>query len=164
MRRQKIRRMIAGVLALLFIFPLFGCSGDNDGALEIADDEIMLKIQLDTKEDISLLIYDYSVSGQEHSGGISNADKSPMKHDEFIIQPMNKEIDFDNASDIEDLIIQFTIITEYVDPNYDNIYPEEYSKIIEAPIALQAHYGEAYSITIRGDQTNGYQAVLEPNA
>ena len=46
-----------------------------------ADDEIVLHIQFDTKDDISLLVYDYRVDDHEYSGGISNADKSLIKHD-----------------------------------------------------------------------------------
>lgn len=128
---------------------------------KITDDEIVMKIKLDTKEDVGLIVYDYSVGGFEHSGGISNADKSLIKNNDLIIQPMSKQLDFDNLSDIEDLTIKFRIITEYVDPNYDNIYPEEYTKIIEPSISLKAQYGEVYFIIISGDKTNGYKVTLE---
>ena len=57
--------------------------------------------------------------------------------------------------------IQFTVITEYVDPNYENIYPVEYTKLMDA-IPLKANFGESYLITISGDKMNGYKAVLEP--
>ena len=73
--------------------------------------------------------YDYSFSGKEHSAGISNADKSLIKNNDVIIQTMSKKHEFDNLSNIEDLTLKFTIITKYVDPNYDNIYPEKYTKI-----------------------------------
>lgn len=159
MNQKKARKIIAVVIAAVFIvsFTLYGCSKTYTPA----DDEIALQITLDTKEDVGLIVYDYSVGENEFSGGISNADKSLINHNDIIIQPLNKQQDFNNLSDIEDLTIKFTIITEYVDPNYDNIYPEEYTKVIETPIDLNAHYGESYFITISGDKTNGYQAFLE---
>lgn len=159
MNQKKARNIITVVIAAVFIvsFALYGCNK----TYKPADDEIALQITLDTKEDVGLIVYDYSVGENEFSGGVSNADKSLINHNDVIIQPLNKQRDFNNLSDIENLTIKFTIITEYVDPNYDNIYPEEYTKVIETPIALNAHYGESYFITIIGDQTNGYQAFLE---
>lgn len=41
-----------------------------------AADEIALHLQLDTEEDIGLLVYDYRADSHEYSGGISNADGS----------------------------------------------------------------------------------------
>lgn len=41
-----------------------------------ADDEITLHIQLDTEEDVGLLIYDYCANGHEYSGGIITNNKS----------------------------------------------------------------------------------------
>lgn len=159
---SKNNKIIISVICVLAICGLaFALFVNNNDEYKVADDEIALQIKLDTKEDVGLIIYDYSVGGFKHSGGISNADKSLIKHNDLVIEPMSKQLEFDNLSDIEDLIIKFTIITEYVDPNYDNIYPEEYTKIIETPISLKAHYGESYSITISGDKTNGYEATLE---
>lgn len=124
-----------------------------------ADDEIALCIQLDTKEDIGLLVFDYSINGSQYSGGISNADKSLIKHDERLIEVWNKDT-FLSSSDSAEISIQFRIITEYVDPNYENIYPENLTKYLEG-ISFEAHFGESYLVTITGDTANGYQAVLE---
>lgn len=160
---SKNKKIIICVICVLvvsaLVFALF-VNNKND-EYKIANDEIALQIKLDTKEDVGLIIYDYNVGGIEQTGGISNADKSLIQHNDLIIEPMSKQLEFNNLNDIEDLIIKFTIITEYVDPNYDNIYPEEYTKTIETPISLKAHYGESYSITISGDKTNGYRATLE---
>ena len=106
------------------------------------------------------MVFDYSADGSRQSGGISNADKSLMKHDERLINVWNKEM-LQCSADTVELSIQFRIITEYVEPNYENIYPEEITESIENPITWNAHFGEAYSITITGGKTNGYQAVLE---
>ena len=124
-----------------------------------ADDEIALNIQLDTKEDFGLLLIEYDANGSGGRGGMSNANKSLLKHDEQLYYTLPKRA-FDNPSDVENLSIRFTIITEYVEPNFEEIYPEEYTIPIDA-ISLKADYGESYSITISGDKANGYRAVLE---
>ena len=123
-----------------------------------ADDEIALHLQLDTEEDVGLLVYDYRADSHEYSGGISNADGSLIKHDSDNIVVWNRE-ELNNLSDTFELSMQFRIITEYVDPNYENVYPDDITKYME-PISWEAHFGESYCITITGDQTNGYQAVL----
>ena len=123
-----------------------------------AADEIALHIQLDTEEDIGLLVYDYRAEGHEYSGGISNADGSLIKHDSDNIVVWNKE-ELNTFSDTFELSMQFRIITEYVTPNYENIYPEDITRYLN-PISWEAHFGESYVITITGDKTNGYQAAF----
>ena len=123
-----------------------------------AADEIVLHIQLDVEEDVGLLVYDYCADSREYSGGISNADRSLIKHDSDNIIMWNKE-ELNNLSDAFDLSVQFRIITEYVDPNYENVYPDDITKYME-PISWKANFGESYFITITGDKTNGYKAVL----
>ena len=123
-----------------------------------ADDEIALHIQLDTEEDVGLLVYDYCADGHEYSGGISNADGSLIKHDSDNIVVWNRE-ELNNLPDTFELSMQFRIITEYVAPNYENVYPDDITKYME-PISWEAHFGESYFITITGDKTNGYKAVL----
>ena len=112
----------------------------------------------DTEEDVGLLIYDYCANGHEYSGGISNADRSLLKRNEELIVVWNQQA-LNNPSDTVDLSIQFRIITEYVDPNYENIYPEEITQYLDS-VSWDAHLGESYFITITGDQTNGYTAAL----
>ena len=123
-----------------------------------AADEIVLHIQLDVEEDVGLLVYDYCADSREYSGGISNADRSLIKHDSDNIIMWNKE-ELNKLSDAFDLSVQFRIITEYVDPNYENVYPDDITKYME-PISWKANFGESYFITITGDKTNGYKAVL----
>lgn len=123
-----------------------------------ADDEIALHLKLDTEEDVGLLVYDYHAGGREYSGGISNADGSLIQHDSDNIVVWNRE-ELNLSSDTFELSMQFRIITEYVAPNYENVYPDDITKYME-PISWEAHFGESYCITITGDQTNGYQAVL----
>ena len=123
-----------------------------------AADEIALHLQLDTEEDIGLLVYDYRADSHEYSGGISNADGSLIKHDSHNIVVLNKE-ELNNVADTFELSMQFRIITEYVVPNYENVYPDDITKYME-PISWEAHFGESYFITITGDKANGYKAVL----
>ena len=123
-----------------------------------ADDEIALHLKLDTEEDVGLLVYDYRAGSHEYSGGISNADGSLIQHDSDNIVVWNRE-ELNLSSDTFELSMQFRIITEYVAPNYENVYPDDITKYME-PISWEAHFGESYCITITGDQTNGYQAVL----
>ena len=124
----------------------------------LADDEIALHLKLDTEEDVGLLVYDYRAGGHEYSGGISNADGSLIQHDSDNIVVWNRE-ELNLSSDPFELTMQLRIITEYVAPNYENVYPDDITKYME-PISWEAHFGESYCITITGDQTNGYQAVL----
>lgn len=123
-----------------------------------ADDEIALHLKLDTEEDVGLLVYDYRAGSHEYSGGISNADGSLIQHDSDNIVVWNRE-ELNLSSDPFELTMQLRIITEYVAPNYENVYSDDITKYME-PISWEAHFGESYCITITGDQTNGYQAVL----
>ena len=143
------------IFVLIAAFLVFRESSPKD--FVVGDNEIALYIQMDTKEDIGLLVFDYSVNGSEHSGGISNADKSLMKHDELLIHVWNKE-NLQCSADTVALSIQFRIITEYADPNYENIYPENLTKYLE-PMSFEAHFGESYSFTITGDNTSGYKLI-----
>ena len=122
------------------------------------DDEIALHLKLDTEEDVGLLVYDYRAGSHEYSGGISNADGSLIQHDSDNIVVWNRE-ELNLSSDTFELSMQFRIITENEAPNYENVYPDDITKYME-PISWEAHFGESYCITITGDQTNGYQAVL----
>ena len=122
------------------------------------DDEIALHLKLDTEEDVGLLVYDYRAGSHEYSGGISNADGSLIQHDSDNIVVWNRE-ELNLSSDPFELTMQLRIITEYVAPNYENVYPDDITKYME-PISWEAYFGESYCITITGDQTNGYQAVL----
>ena len=82
-------------IIILFIVCLLGLSfalyrwyiSDEFAAF---DDEIALQIKLDIKEDIGLIIIDYDVNGSKGSGGISNADKTMIKHDELLIYTLSK--------------------------------------------------------------------------
>ena len=156
--RKKTVILCLVLLIMALSVCMSGCSGDDAPPLA-AEDEIKLIIQLDVKEDIGLLFLDNSLDGTETIGGISNADKSMLRHDDLLDWTLSKQ-DYGNPADSVNLSIRFRIITEYCEPNYESIYPEEYTVLLD-PISFDADFGETYHITITGDKENGYQAVLD---
>ena len=116
---------------------------------------------MDTKEDIGLIVYDYTVNNNTYSGGISNADKSLIKHnsDDNVVIWNKQEFIF---LLIPGIFMRFRIITEYVEPNYENVYPKNITKYINVPITWKAQFKKEYFLTITGDKVHGYQAVLNP--
>lgn len=156
MNKKKIRTAFGIAAALGLGFLLYHQTLPSEYVP--AEDEIALQIRFDIKEDIGLLVYDYCAGGHAYSGGTSNADGSLIRHDSNIIVGLEKEA-LNNPADPAVLSMRFRIITEYVTPNYENVYPEDITKYVE-PISWEAHFGESYLITITGDKTNGYQAVL----
>ena len=157
MKHKTIKIFIIIIILLILSFLLIKYLKNNEYSTPL--EEITLEIKLDLKEDIGLIIIDYEVDDISGSGGISNANKTLISHNDTLTYTLNKQ-EFNNLSNIENLIINFKIITKYIDPNYENIYPEEYTSII-APIQIKAHYGETYHITITGDKTNGYIVKYE---
>ena len=157
-----MKKKIIGILAAIVIVLGLGLVVYNQvvpNEYVPAADEIALHIRLDTEEDIGLLVYDYRADRHEYSGGISNADGSLIKHDSDNIVVWNQE-ELNNIADAFELSMQFRIITEYVAPNYENVYPDDITKYME-PISWEAHFGESYFITITGNKTNGYKAILK---
>ena len=148
----------AVLLALLCAAALFWWTQPGVGPDPVSEDEIALRIKLNTGEDFGLLLIDYGANGSGGRGGMSNADKSLIKRDEQLFYTLPRRA-FDNPSDVENLSIQFTVVTEYFEPNFEEIYPEECTIPLDA-ISLNAEFGKAYSITIIGNRTNGYRAVL----
>ena len=59
-----------------------------------------------------------------------------------------------------ELRLQFTVVTKYYEPNYENHYPRRDMIPMEA-ISFPASFGEVYYVTITGSRAEGYQAVLE---
>lgn len=154
--KKKIIIIIISILAALT--GIYFIYNSKQEAPSLKEDEIALDITLDLKEDIGLLLIGYNVNGIEGSGGVSNADKSLLKHNEHLYHTLSKQ-DFSNETNLDNLKLYFKVVTKYVDPNYEDIYPEEYTKVMK-PLTINAKYGETYKITITGDNVNGYQAIL----
>ena len=156
--RNRIKTMILVCMTILLAASAAGCNFLN-AEPQAAEDEIMLKIQLDLKEDIGLLIIHHDVDGHEGGGGISNADKSMIRHDETLYWTFGKEF-YEGSAETVNMTLEFAIVKEYCDPNYDNIYPEEYVIPMES-ISFSAGFGESCLITITGGNESGYEAALD---
>lgn len=156
-----MNKKIIGIAIAVLVIIGFGFIIYNQtfsGEYMPSDDEIALHIQLEMKEDVGLLVYDYRANSHQYSGGTSNADKSLIKHDDNIVVVLNKQ-QLNSSSDAVELSMQFRIITEYVNPKYENIYPEDITRYAD-PISWEAQFGKSYYITVSGDKTNGYTAIL----
>ena len=156
-----MNKKIIGIAIAVLVIIGFGFIIYNQtfsGEYMPSDDEIALHIQLEMKEDVGLLVYDYSANSHQYSGGTSNADKSLIKNDDNIVVVLNKQ-QLNSSSDAVELSMQFRIITEYVTPNYENIYPEDITRYAD-PISWEAQFGKSYYITVSGDKTCGYTAIL----
>lgn len=151
---KKIILVLFIVVACYFIF-------QNQRAMEYEpkDDEIKIKFQLSTDEDIGLIVFDYTANDHEFSGGISNANGSLLQKNSTEIQVFNQE-ELHTKSDEVTLSMHFRIITNYVKPNFENIYPEDLTKVINPPITWNAKFHNTYTIVITGNHKQGYQAKL----
>ena len=147
--------VLVAVLAAVIAFAYY----KTYQTMQLDGQQINLQIQLDLKEDIGLLIVESDIDGSQASGGISNADKSMLKKGETLYWQIGKQSS-ETLSDTVGLSLRFTIVTAYCDPNYENVYPQEYTMPLEA-VSFAAKYGETYAIRIEGDKANGYRAVLE---
>ena len=158
--KTKPRIAILILMTLLLSLSLAGCNLYEDAPPVAEEDEIKVLINLDLNEDIGLLLTKYTVNGKEGMSGNSNADKSMLQRDSTnLVWSYNKEF-FDNPANIVDVTLQFIIVTEYFEPDYEFDYPDEYLIPVDA-ISFSAEFGETYYVTITGDQVNGYQADIE---
>lgn len=146
------------MLALILAFIVYRNSSLSE--YKPADDEIALHIQLNTQEDIGLVLFDYSADGTHFSAGISHADKSLIRHDSDNVQVWRQQELSTSAASV-DLSIQFTIITEYAEPKTDFKYPPAITRQVDPALNWQATFGESYFVTITGDKTAGYHASLQ---
>lgn len=153
MLKKKTFAIILVVFILIIFCMIVAHKKSND---PLREDEIQLQIKLNLKEDIGLLIFDYSIDDAKGSGGISNANKTLLKHDELLYHRFDKK-SYTKKQEEVTVTIKFRIITKYIDPNYENIYPKKYTKPMNE-IIFPAQYGNSYSIIITGDKTNGYKA------
>ncbi len=152
--------LIPVILTLVLLFAVIIIRALNSAPPLAEEDEIKVNIKFDLDEDIGLLLIDYDVNGSDGTGGLSNADKSMIKKDSqdlywsFYKRQLNTPADTVNAA------LNFTAVTQYCDPNYDNIYPQEYM-VPMGDITFSANFGETYCITITGSKLTGYNVFIE---
>lgn len=149
---------LVAALSLLFAasFVLRECWLNRD--YSVGEDEIALYIDLELNEDIGLIVFDYSADGRERSGGVSNADRTCIKKDDEIIIVWKKE-ELGCSADTTALEVRFRIITEYTDPNFENVYPEQITRRLE-PVKWNASFGQCYTVKITGGKETGYTASV----
>lgn len=157
MSRKKIIILLCVITGVGVAFWLYYQSYASDYVP--SDDEIALHVQFDLEEDVGLLVFDYEVDDHTYSGGMSNADGSLLQKKSDNVQVFKKQ-DLNCNDDTFDFTIQFRIITEYVTPNFENIYDEDITKYLE-PISWQAEFGQSYYMTITGNKSKGYKVSFE---
>ena len=151
------KKIIFLIILLSIILCLIINKNNKVDETKTSDDEIILQINLDVPKDFGLLLIEYETKDASGSGGVSNANKSLIKHNDNLTYSLSKQ-DFNNASDITDLTLTFKRVTEYVEPNYEDNYLASLSFTLN-PVQINAHYGNTYHITITSDE-NSYQAIL----
>ena len=137
MNKKRIGIAIGIVLVLGLGFILYNQM--ISGEYVPADDEIALHIQLDTEEDIGLLVFDYRADDHKYSGGMSNADRSLIRRDSDNIKVWKQE-ELNSSSDTVELSIQFRIIImkTYIRRTLQNIWRRFHLKhILVNPILLR---------------------------
>lgn len=154
---KKVVTWIISIIVILFVgLVLYNLSFNSE--YKPSEDEIAMHIKLDTNQDIGLIVFDYTVDNHSYSGGIANADGSLISKTSDNVQVFNKE-QFNTSSDYIDLNIQFRIITEYVSPNFENLYDEDITRYLD-PVNLKLNFGNSYYLTITGDKNDGYEVSL----
>ena len=154
---RKILSLTSLVLLVMLLISLFFKLQPE--VFEVKDNEIGLEIQLELEEDIGALIYDYYVNQRSvSSGGVMNSDRSLTKRNDRIRIILDSE-ELGHQMTIDTLAIDFAIVTDTIEPNFENNYPPELVIPLER-LVFEPTYGEVYQIMIRGDQSNGYTAEL----
>ncbi|MGM9941566.1 MAG: hypothetical protein ACI32N_06195 [Bulleidia sp.] len=154
-KRMTYIAVLCGMAALVFLF-LY------QRPYQPSSDEAAIRIHLNTDADIGLIVYDYFLDGQSYSGGISNADRSRIRKDSSDNLVILNRSDLNIHQDPIEMRITFRIITEYVDPNFENIYPEQITEYT-APLNLKLYYGKVIDLSITGNRNSGYQiSMIKP--
>ncbi|MBD5560964.1 MAG: hypothetical protein HDQ87_11580 [Clostridia bacterium] len=150
-------RALAVLTAAVGLAALMGCQATEP---EPTSEELMLVIDLDTEDDIGLLVIDYEGEGVEGSGGVSNADKTVLRRGEKLFFTLDKEQEhYDDPDKLENLTVRFSVVDPGIEPNIDNVYPAESVSPLE-PVTVPVSFGESAHLAVRGSRPDGYTAEL----
>lgn len=140
------------------------CCLNACGAQELTaqENEILLDIQLDTADDIGLLLINWDGGGSRGSGGSSNADKTLLKHDERFTWALERAA-FEHPDNLETLALDFGVVTQYVEPNYEDVYPADITYYTDS-ISFDAEFGNVYHVRISGSPEDGFTAAYDPES
>lgn len=154
--KKKTAVILIGIVLVSAVLLLLLCSRTvhkND------EHEIRLEIQLDLDEDIGLFLIESDFGGITASGGSSNADKTMLGRHDVLYWSLEKE-HYETVPGASELTLRFTVVSEYCDPNYENIYPEKYL-IPVGEITFPADFDKTYFIRVSGSKMGGYHIVME---
>ena len=125
---------------------------------EAEADKINLQIQLDLEEDIGLFLREAEAPGFHVTGGQANADRSPIRCDELLYDSFTRW-QFETPGEPKEITLRFSVVTEYVDPNFENDYPDELVTSLD-PVTVSARFGDTVRIIVHGGHDTGYWAEL----
>jgi hypothetical protein len=150
---------MAAAIAAVCLVSLYACVWLDEGEYVPAADEIVLKIELDVDEDVGLVLIDYEVGGVKRSGGMSNADRSMLKAGDTLYDTLSKDGELGGLDELGPMTVEISVVTEYVEPSFEDDYPEELVRPCE-PVEIDAAYGGVYDIVVTGNNTDGYAASV----
>ena len=125
---------------------------------EADEDKITLQIQLDLQEDIGLFLREAEAPGFSVVGGQSNADRTLIRRDELLYDSFTRW-QFETPGEPKEITLRFSVVTEYVDPNFENDYPDELVTSLD-PVTVSARFGDTVRIVVHGGHDTGYWAEL----
>jgi len=146
---------IAGILLAL----LLGMSGaGREAAPTAAEDEFIIRVRLDTADEVFMLSCIYRLDGEMAGGGATcSADlKSPLSR---TVYETFDERDFPEGADLESFSIRFGLS----DRIENGDVPDAAGRTLwaENEIAVPVRFGETCGVVISGDRESGYRAALE---
>ena len=125
---------------------------------EAEEDKISLQIQLDLEEDIGLFLREAEAPGFSVTGGQSNADRTLIRRDELLYDSFTRR-QFETPDEPKKISIRFSVVTEYMDPNFENNYPDELVRSLD-PVTVSACFGDTVRIVVHGGRDSGYWAEV----
>ena len=125
---------------------------------EADEDKITLQIQLDLQEDIGLFLCEAEAPGFHVTDGQANADRSLIRRDELLYDSFTRW-QFETPGEPKEITLRFSVVTEYVDPNFENDYPDELVTSLD-PVTVSARFGDTVRIVVHGGHDTGYWAEL----
>ena len=125
---------------------------------EAEADKINLQIQLDLEEDIGLFLREAEAPGFSVVGGQSNADRTLIRRDELLYDSFTRW-QFETPGEPKEITLRFSVVTEYVDPNFENDYPDELVTSLDS-VTVSARFGDTVRIIVHGGRDSGYWVEL----
>ncbi len=145
-----MKRTIGIMLILALVFCLGACTEEKP---EQKEDAFILEVINECDDEVYGFHIEYSLDGQNVSGGGGvNADGSAVSKSDSFYFEFNKK-DKADSDDISALTAQINVITD-----------ENGAEIpIDEKVSLNAKFGEAKSVVVRGNAESGYTVETKEN-